>query len=113
VRKIRGTSSQVGCAPPATLAPLQATKPYFENISIRRYHSACDDADVLDFGAFTRSTSTGLNWVELIATRNRCFIDLFSQFVSDGFSQFGSDGEFCGYAIIPDQVRGFSARADS
>jgi hypothetical protein len=59
------------------------------------------NADVLDFGALTRDMWAGLKWFELIATQNRFFI-----------SQFGSDGELCGYGTIPAEVRGFWAGAD-
>jgi hypothetical protein len=46
-------------------------------------------ADVLNFGALTRDTITGLDWLDLSATQNRSFIDVSSQ--------FAPGGEFFGY----------------
>lgn len=46
-------------------------------------------AAIVDLGSITRDTATGLDWLDLTATRNRSHIDISSQ--------LGAGGEFAGW----------------
>lgn len=46
-------------------------------------------AAIVDLGSITRDTATGLDWLDLTATRNRSYLDIAAQ--------LGSGGEFAGW----------------